>query len=244
MINIKEFTPMPLTTIGGNAAYCYGMEDKTNRFRKIAERCLKEGHGRVSEFAEVTIEISGYSAKVIRELYTHIAGSSRLQASTRYVDYSKQFQYITPSSISKHQDRLEVWESVMAKINDGMSELKELGTPIEDFTNLLPLAYDTKMVLKINLRALIHMFNVRACTCAYKEYRELMTELKLQLKELDEEWAFLSENYFVPKCIAQGYCDENTRACGIRPLKSDVLKFIAENKETFNEFVNEKKVNK
>lgn len=104
-----------------------------------------------------------------------------------------------------------------------MRDLKELEIPNEDLTNLLPLAYDTTMVLKINLRALIHMFHVRACTCAYWEYREFMKELKDLLGGLDEEWKFIADNYFVPKCVAIGYCTEKTRHCGLRPLKEKFL---------------------
>lgn len=110
----------------------------------------------------------------------------------------------------------------MEAIQKGMDSMKELGVPIEDFTNALPIAYSTKMILKINLRALIHMFHVRSCTCAYLEYRELMKELKKEIFMLeDEEWVFLAKEYFVPKCIASGYCDEITRCCGIRPIKKE-----------------------
>lgn len=111
----------------------------------------------------------------------------------------------------------------MCNIKESMLKLKELGIPTEDYTNLLPLAYSSTIVLKINLRALIHMFNLRLCTCAYWEYREFMIELKKMLSELDDEWKFLSDNYFVPKCIANGYCDEKTRSCKLMPLKSEVI---------------------
>lgn len=221
MINILNYTKNPLSHIGRISGICYG-QTNVKRFRKIAERCLEEGHGRVSEFADITIEIDGYSAKMIRELYTHVIGTSRVQSSTRYIDYSKQFEYITPKTVSKDVEALKIWEDTMSTINNSMKNLKELGIPVEDLTNMLPLAYTTKMVLKINLRALIHMFHVRACTCAYWEYREFMKELKLILSSLDEEWEFLSKNYFVPKCISNGFCDEITRHCGIRPLKKDL----------------------
>lgn len=218
MIRIIEYTEKPLTHIGGIAGICYG-QDNPKRFRKIAERCLAEGHGRVSEFADVTIEVDGYSAKMIRELYTHIIGTSRVQSSTRYIDYSQQFEFVTPKTIEKDKYALDVWNNTMVDISLAMERLKELGIPVEDFTNLLPLAYTTKMVLKINLRALIHMFHVRACTCAYWEFRDFMRDLKGELSKLGDEWEFLSKEYFVPKCIANGYCDEKMRNCGIRPLK-------------------------
>ena len=222
MIKILNYTNNPLTTMGEIAGICY---DQTNpkRFANISKRCLSEGHGRVSEFADITIEIDGYSAKMIRELYTHITGTSRVQSSTRYIDYSKQFEYITPKSIEKNNLAYFAWEDAMQSISKTMDKLKELGIPVEDYTNLLPLAYSTKIVLKINVRALIHMFNVRVCTCAYWEYREFMLDLKNILSTLGDEWKFLCDNYFVAKCIANGYCNETTRHCGIRPLKKDVI---------------------
>jgi thymidylate synthase (FAD) len=220
MIKILKYTDNPLSFMGKVAGECYG-QDNPKRFKNIAKRCLEEGHGRVGEFADVTIKISGYSAKVIRELYTHIVGTSRLSSSTRYIDYSQSFDYITPKTINDNIKK-DVWDNTMKDIKNAIITLKELGVPTEDYTNLLPLAYEQSIVLKINIRALINMFHVRACTCAYWEYRNLMNELKDTLSNLDEEWKFISDNYFVPKCIAMGYCTEKTRHCGIRPLKENI----------------------
>lgn len=48
--------------------------------------------------------LDGYSARVIREWYTHIGGSpTRLQASTRYIDYEHGFDYVVPPSIEKDE---------------------------------------------------------------------------------------------------------------------------------------------
>lgn len=218
MIKILGITENPLSTMGELAGICYG-QDNPKRFAGIAKRCLAEGHGRVSEFVEVTLVLDGYSAKVIRELYTHIIGTSRLQSSTRYIDYSNQFDYVLPSSVAKNTEALEIWQETMKTISKAMINLKDLGIPTEDFTNLLPLAYETKMVLKINLRALIHMFHVRACTCAYWEFRNLMQDIKNQLEKYGPEWEFIAKEYFVPKCVASGYCDETTRHCGRMPVK-------------------------
>lgn len=223
MIKLLDYTTNPLTSMGQVAGIAYNARNP-KRFQNIAKRCLEEGHGRVSEFADITIEISGYSAKMIRELYTHIAGTSRIQSSTRYIDYSNNFANIVPKTVSSNDEALSVWNNTIETISNAMSKLKELGVPVEDYTNLLPLAYDTTMVLKINVRSLINMFGVRLCTCAYWEYREFMKELKKLLSELNEEWKYLSDNYFVPKCITLGYCTERTRHCNLRPLKSEVLK--------------------
>ncbi|MGL5050083.1 MAG: FAD-dependent thymidylate synthase [Fusobacteriaceae bacterium] len=220
MIRIMSITQNPLTTMGEIAGVCYNTTN-AKAFPKIAKRCLEEGHGRVSEFANVTIEIDGYSAKLIRELYTHISGTSRVQSSTRYIDYSNQFQFVTPPTVQRNEEASAVWYETMTTISEAMNKLKDLGIPVEDLTNVLPLAYTTKMVLQINVRALIHMFHVRACTCAYHEFRVFMNDLKSILREQGEEWAYLCDNYFVAKCIASGYCEEITRHCGVRPKKGE-----------------------
>ena len=220
-IKILKFDENPLTLIGGVSGLCYGATNP-KRFRAIAERCLKEGHGRVLEFTDITMEISGVSAKVIRELYTHCVGTSKLQASTRYIDYTKCFDFIIPQTVKSNADASKVWFEQMCQIKQSMLKLKELGIPTEDYTNLLPLAYETKCVVKINLRSLIHMFNVRSCTCAYIEFREIMKDIKKELSSISDEWKFIADNYLVPKCIAMGYCEETSRSCGIMPIKESI----------------------
>lgn len=233
MVKIKAYTKQPLTHIGGNAAFCYGMEDKVKRFSKIAQRCLKENHGRVLEFADIELLLSGKSAKVFRELYTH-QHTSKLQSSTRYVNYGdgEQFEYETPPSVLNNSEANKIFSEHMKDTHKRINKLIELGIPIEDATNVLPLAYSSKVVYKINLRTLIHMFGVRSCACAYLEFRVLMIEIKKAIKELkDDEWDYLADNYFVPKCKLLLYCEEETRCCGLAPKKSEVMKMISESKE-------------
>lgn len=218
MVKIVEIDNKPVTKIGKMAAICYGTINP-NRYNSIGTQCIEENHGRTLEFSDVVLELDGYSAKLIREVYTHIIGTSRLQASTRYIDYTKQFDYVIPKSVLKNTEALVVWQEHMKDVAKTMQRLKDLKIPTEDFTNLLPLAYETKMVLKINVRALIHMFHVRSCTTAYWEFRELMRDIKKTLSAHDEEWKWIADNFFVVKCIASGYCDEYKRHCGIRPLK-------------------------
>lgn len=218
-IQILEIDNNPVTKIGKIAGLCYG-QNNPKRFKAIGEQCISEDHGRTMEFPDMILELDGYSAKVIREVYTHIVGTSRLQASTRYIDYTKQFDYVIPKTVLRNTKALVIWQEHMKDAAKAMNGLKELGIPVEDFTNLLPLAYETKMVLKINLRSLIHMFHVRACTTAYWEFRDLMKDIKRTLRQHSEEWEWISDNFFVAKCIASGSCNEYKRHCGIRPLKT------------------------
>lgn len=64
------------------------------------------------EYVNVEMILEGYSARVIREWYTHIGGApTRLQASTRYVDYGE-FKYIIPNSIKSNEDALRLYKNI------------------------------------------------------------------------------------------------------------------------------------
>lgn len=225
MIEIKEYTTKsPLVMIGDLAGVCWGADTSVEEKNiKRAFDCIDSGHGRVEEFPDVYLVLDGYSAKLMRELYTHIGGSpTRLQASTRYIDYEKGFEVVTPTAVEKSTEALEIWNKTINSIKEGMKELKELNIPKEDYTNLLPLAYKSKMVWKVNLRTLVNFMNKRLCSRAYWEIRHFANELKKALSDYSPEWKQIVDALFVPSCIAMGYCIES-KTCGIMPKKEVVL---------------------
>ena len=211
----EETTRNPLSIMGKYAGECWGSDindDSANRKRGIS--CLSDGHGRVSEFPQIYIKIEGFSARFCRELYTHIGGSpTRLQASTRYLNYQKGFEYIVPPKIAKDEKALSVYNKAMDNILSNMKELVDLGIPKEDIANLLPLGMESTMVLRTNLRMLIDMSRQRLCTRAYWEFREFMHMLIKELCAYDEDYKYICENYFGAKCDFLGYCPESN-SCG------------------------------
>lgn len=216
---LPETTKNPITLMGARAGVCWGanVSDDEKNYKRGLD-CIKSGHGRVMEFVNVEMIIDGYSAKVLREYYTHIGGSpTRLQASTRYINYSKGdgFNYTTPKSIDTNGCWL-VWSELMNMINDTVKLLIDEGVPVEDATMLLPLAYSSKMVDKRNLRNLVDMSRQRMCSRAYWEYRELFNDICNALKEYSDEWKWIVDNLFHAKCDEVGYCTE-TKSCGRRP---------------------------
>lgn len=216
----SETTPDPISLIGREAGVCWGA-DITNAEKnyKRGMDCLTSGHGRTWEYPQVYMVLDGYSARVIREFYTHIGGGpTRLQASTRYINYQKGFPYVTPPMIAANEEAEAVYRHAMDEILLAMQKLEAMELPREDVGMLLPLGMETKVVFRTNLRNLIDMAHQRMCTRAYWEYRGLMNDMVKALGEYSEEWKYLADHYFVPKCEVAGFCTE-AKCCGRKPKK-------------------------
>lgn len=216
----------PLECIGFFPAVCYGTKtDDIERNVKRGLQCIADGHGRVEELPDVYLILDGWSAKCLRELYTHIGGMpTRMQASTRYIDYAKgdKFKAVTPPLVNKNEQAATIWQDAIEYISDAMNKLKDLGIPKEDYTNLLPLAYESKMIWKVNLRCLINFMNMRLCSRAYWEIRKLASEIKAALSNYSDQWKTIADMLFVPKCEVYGFCVEH-ETCGRKKSKEDFL---------------------
>lgn len=219
-ITIQEYTTKnPITMIGREAGVCWNgdtTDDSKNYKRGLS--CLETEHGRTFEFPDVYMIINGYSARTIREWYTHIGClPSRMQESTRYVDCDN-FNYVVPPSIERNEMSLNKYRDLMIDIRETYESLIGLGVPKEDTAMILPLGMTTKIVDKRNLRNLIDMSHQRMCTRAYWEYRELFKDICKALSDYSEEWEYIAEHYFKPKCKYAGYCKEK-KSCGLMPKK-------------------------
>ena len=208
-------TENPLQKMGYNAGVCWAAPlDDAEKNRKRAISCIKAGHGRVLEYVDVEMVISGASARCLRELYTHIGGSpTRLQSSTRYVSEEQGFGYYIPPKIENNEELKPIYEEGMETIQKTYNSLMARKATKEDAANILPLGMESKMVWKINLRALINFMNRRLCTRALKEIRDLSIEIKDRLAEKNEEWAWIAENLFVPTCEIYKYRNPNLVFC-------------------------------
>lgn len=228
MITILPQTDIhPLNTIGYCAGVCWNSPvDDAEKNIKRAKSCIKSGHTRTAEYPDVFCVIQGYSARCIRELYTHIIGTTRLQSSTRYVD-AKNMDVNKEFYSPFNADAELVYKEGLSKVMETYQKLEELGSPKEDAANILPLGMDTKIVWKINLRALMHFMNLRLCARAYKEIRALSNELKAELKKLSPEWEWICDNLLLPKCEAVGYCDED-HTCGRKITRAQMEEAIAQ----------------
>ena len=162
--------------------------------------------------------LDGYSARVMREFYTHIGGApTRLQSSTRYIQYGD-FDYITPLGLTAEQK--VKYDYAMYQISEAYKDMLAMGIKKEDVANILPLGMTTKVVVRTNMRNLIDMSHQRLCSRAYWEFRQLMNDIKNALAAYSDEWNEITEEYFVPKCEVCGFCIEH-QSCGRKPKKEN-----------------------
>ena len=218
IIILPETTEQPITLIGERAGICWGADtsDPEANYKRGWD-CITSGHGRTLEFVEVSMLIDGYSARVIREWYTHIGGApTRLQASTRYIDYGE-FEYVTPPSIRDASPEVFMtYENAMECTKQFIAHLEDAGIPREDIALLLPLGMTTRIVDKRNLRNLIDMSRQRMCNRAYWEFREMFRDICIALTNYSEEWGKIVNTQFHSKCAETQACPEK-HGCGKYP---------------------------
>ena len=223
-VTIMPDTPKnPLEQMGLYAGVCWGADtsDKEKNIRR-GKGCIDSGHGRILELPQVYMVIEGYSARCIREFYTHIGGNpTRLQESTRYIQYGD-FDYIVSPSIAKDKKANYIYKAVMKIISFAYKKLEKLGIPKEDIANILPLGMETKIIDRTNARQIIDMSHQRDCARAYWEMRDLMHQIEVELSNYSEEWAYIIKSQCMPKCELFGYCNEGKKSWGRYPLKESI----------------------
>lgn len=221
MITITSDTTIyPIQTMGKYAGICWNSDisDENKNYKRGLD-CLQSGHGRAMEFPQIYMIIDGYSARTLRQLYTHIGGSpTRLQESTRYINYDN-FDYNIPPSILKDSVVKERYDQIMCQISEAYKDLEALGVPKEDCGLVLPLGMKSKMVFRTNLRQLVDMSHERLCNRAYWEFHQLMEDMMIALSNYSDEWKYIVHNCFHAKCEEYGFCTEKN-SCNRFPKRS------------------------
>lgn len=214
-VTILEHTPKdPFNIMGEMAGECWGSDTSDDaKNERRGKQCVADGHGRIWELADVYMKLEGYSARVMREWYTHIGGApTRLQASTRYINYDN-LAVIEPPKIKCDAVASKVYNECIENIRNTYKTLIDLGMTKEDVANILPLGMETVVMDKRNARNLVEMSHQRLCSRAYWEYRMLMHDIMKALSEYSPQWKFIVDNYMKPKCDVYGYCTEHN-SCG------------------------------
>ena len=146
------------------------------------------------------------------------------QQSQRYVK-ERDFDYIIPPTIEQNVDAKKEFEELMKVIQGSYTKLISLmgeddisgEAANQDARFALPQAAETKIVVTMNCRQLLHFFEHRCCSRAQWEIRKLANMMLDICRE--KLPAVFSEAG--AKCDALGYCPEGEKFnCGKYPPKS------------------------
>lgn len=238
-IELLNYTPNGEMTIAQAGKLCYspvGVDEiKENlddeSVAKYVEMLSDLGHYSPLEHVSFTFAIEGVSRTLTHQLVRHRIASYS-QQSQRYVKLDS-FEYIIPPSIEANEEAKKIFLEAMeadriaygkivdalyeknydAMIAKGYSEKKAKSqgekASIEDARYVFPNACETKIVVTMNARNLIHFFRVRTCNRAQWEIRELAIEM---LKIVKDIYPALFNNVG-PGCVI-GPCPEGAMTCG------------------------------
>lgn len=216
-VSLLQHTPEPERSVALAAKLCYSsssiaeLEEKLSQADVAAflEKIMSLGHQSVLEHVSFTFGIDGISRACSHQLVRHRLASYS-QQSQRYVTFKgDDFPMVVPESISVSPKRSELFSRAAKAAAEAYRELVADGVPAEDARFVLPNAAETKIIVTMNARELLHFFELRCCERAQWEIRALAIEM-LRLVKPAAPVIFSSAG---PGCISGG-CPEGSMTCG------------------------------
>ncbi len=230
---LLKHTPAPEETVAMAAKLCYSPSDIESLKEKIedkdqalfVQRLMKMGHLSPIEHASFTFAIEGISRACSHQLVRHRLASYS-QQSQRYVSERSAakddknpcvFDYVIPPSIEGDGEARKAFEEFMRQ-SQGVYDLlqkrlNEIGIKGEaanqDARFVLPNAAETKIIVTMNARELLHFFRQRCCNRAQWEIRAMAEEMLRIAKEISP----IIFKYAGPPCLKHP-CPEGEYSCG------------------------------
>ena len=215
-VELLYHTPDPERAVATAARLCYApvgatelMETMTEeKIRKVLTTIMAGGHFSTLEHASYTFAIDGVSRALTHQLVRHRLASYN-QQSQRYVKFADGLDTIKPESIAANEKANALFDEMIEKTVEAYQAFLEAGIPAEDARYILPNAAETKIVVTMNIRELLHFFSLRCCNRAQWEIRELAWKM-LELARPTAPFIFADAG---PGCV-RGACPEGKMTCG------------------------------
>ncbi|MBT0663837.1 FAD-dependent thymidylate synthase [Geobacter pelophilus] len=216
-ITLLQHTPDPEVTVALAARLCYskvGINDLREKLSRadvtsFLDKIMSLGHQSVLEHVSFTFGIEGISRACSHQLVRHRVASYS-QQSQRYVEFKgADFPRVIPASIAESEHRQAVFSRTMEAAAEAYRALVDDGVPAEDARFVLPNAAETKIIVTMNARELLHFFELRCCERAQWEIRAMAIEMLRLIKPLAPT-IFRDAG---PGCVA-GTCPEGSFTCG------------------------------
>lgn len=215
-VRLLSHTPDPERAIAAAARLCYApvgaaelletMSDEA--IAKVLKTIITSGHTSALEHASYTFAVDGVSRALTHQLVRHRLASYN-QQSQRYVAYAEEPDFVVPPAVLSNPEALKRYKSANAAAFSAYRELLGMGVAPEDARYLLPNAMETKIVVTMNVRELLHFLELRCCKRAQWEIRDLALAM-LALAEPTAPYIFVDAG----ASCRRGACREGSMTCG------------------------------
>jgi thymidylate synthase (FAD) len=235
-VQLLEVSANPIQLIYAACRQCYSDKFAGDMFldpgadtakqEAFVKKVVASGHESPLEHVKFTFAIEGVSRALTHQLVRHRLASYS-QQSQRYVKEGN-FDYVVPPSIERDPEAKKEFTGLMESIQKSYTRLLGLmekssltgEAANQDARFVLPQAAETKIVVTMNCRELIHFFKHRCCTRAQWEIRAVAGMMLGICKEKIP--AVFSGGG--AKCEELGYCPEGAKfCCGRYPVKEKIL---------------------
>ena len=215
-VELLYHTPDPERAVATAARLCYApvgalelMESLSEEgIVKVLTTIMESGHLSTLEHASYTFAIDGVSRALTHQLVRHRLASFN-QQSQRYVRFAEGLDVVKPASIQENAEASKLFDEMIEKTVEAYQAFLDAGIPAEDARYILPNAAETKIVVTMNIRELLHFFNLRCCNRAQWEIRDLAWRM-LELVKPTAPFIFADAG---PGCV-RGACPEGKMTCG------------------------------
>lgn len=218
-VELLQYPENPERAVATAARLCYApvgakelMETMPEeRVKSVLATIMKSGHFSTLEHVSYTFAVDGVSRALTHQLVRHRLASFN-QQSQRYVKFTEGVETVKPESVKESPEAERVFDQAIEAVLKAYQELLDAGVPAEDARYLLPNAAETKIVITMNIRELLHFFSLRCCNRAQWEIREMAWRM-LELVRPTAPYIFMDAG---APCI-RGNCPEGKMTCG-RPF--------------------------
>jgi len=215
-VSLLYHTPDPERAVATAARLCYApvgaaelMETMSDeRMHSVLRTVLSSGHLSTLEHASYTFAVDGISRACSHQLVRHRLASFN-QQSQRYVTFSDSLETVKPPSVAADPTASAAFDTAVEAAFAAYRALVDAGVPAEDARYLLPNAATTKIAITMNIRELLHFFELRCCNRAQWEIRE-MADRMLELVTPTAPYIFMDAG---APC-RHGSCPEGKMTCG------------------------------
>jgi thymidylate synthase (FAD) len=174
------------------------------------------------EHANFTFIVDGVSRALLAQITrSRIASFSVM--SQRYVEMDDGMTYIIPPAIMDLGDEaIAEYAAQMCTMHQWYKGWRDKGIEAEDARFVTPQACETRFVVTMNARELLHLFSLRTCERSQWEIRYLVEEM-LSLCQMACPEIFMKAG---PSCVQSGKCPEGKRSCGKKTDQQKAFKTL------------------